>query len=245
MWLLERFQAGMMASVVMFLIVPAALLALERPRIILPALAFSLIVGAPSIMWIDELGTIGGQWMVVDPVPVQLPLIGVSVQSLTWAVAHFFLSIVAWEKIKGTTSVSRPGLPRIGLCAAWAWGLLAVFLVVKAWSPLPVPYFYCWFGIVLILAPIVVSCLAKPSFLRPLVILALMGLFWKTAYEIAALRNEWWRFPGEFVGWVAPFGYHIPIEELVFWIVLFSPAVAVFWEFCNRPPRYGSAHARR
>ena len=235
MWLLERYQAGMMASVALFLIVPAALLALERPRIIVPALAFSLAIGAPSIVWIDELGSIGGQWEIVAPLPVELPLIGVSVQSLSWAVAHFFSSVVAWEKIKGTTSIARPSLRRVGLCAAWAWGLLAVFLAIKAWFPawLQVHYFYLWFGLLLILAPVVVSCLAKPRFVRPLVILAVLGLFWKTAYEIAALRNEWWRFPGEFVGWVAPFGYRIPIEELVFWIVLFSPSIAVFWEFWN------------
>lgn len=245
MWVLERYQAGMMASIAMFLIVPAVLVAVGRPRIILPALAFSLAIGAPSIVWIDELGSRGGQWAIVDPLSLELPLIGASVQSLSWAVAHFFSSIVAWEKIKGPTSIPRPSLPRIGLCVTWAWGLLAAFLVVKTWFPhwLLVPYFYCWFGVVLILAPVIVTCLAKPCLVRPLAILAVLGLVWKTAYEIAALRNEWWRFPGEFVGWVAPFGYRIPIEELVFWIVLFSPAIAVFWEFCNRPARYGSSRS--
>ena len=98
---------------------------------------------------------------------------------------------------------------------------------------LVVPYFYCWFGVTLIAAPVIVAGIAKPKLVRPLIILSAIGIYWKTIYEVAALRDGWWSFPGIFIGWIDLPGYHIPIEEFAFWITLFSPAIAVFWEYWN------------
>lgn len=237
MWLLEASQAGMMASVVVFLVLPSIVLALDRPGIVPSALVFSVVVGGVSICWIDDLAARNGQWLVVDPVPARLPLVDASAQSIFWAVAHFFISVLAWERIMGRTSGHRPNIRRIIVASGAALAVLAVFLAARSAAPdwTSIPYFYLGFGTGLILVPVVVACVRRPELLRPLALLGVLGFYWKACYEIAALRNDWWRFPGEFIGWVELPGYRIPAEELVFWILLFSPAIAVFWEFWSGP----------
>lgn len=237
MWLLEATGAGMMASVVVFLVLPSIVLAMDRPGIVPSALAFSLVVGGVSICWIDDLATLNGQWLVVDPLPARLPLIDASAQSIFWAVAHFFISVLAWERIMGRTARRGPNVRRVIVASGSAFAVLAVFLAVRSAAPgwTSIPYFYLGFGTGLILVPVVVACVRRPELLRPLAVLGVLGFYWKACYEIAALRNDWWRFPGEFAGWIELPGYRIPAEELAFWILLFSPAIAVFWEFWNGP----------
>lgn len=237
MWLLEASQAGMMASVVVFLVLPSIVLAMDRWGIVPSALAFSLVVGGVSICWIDDLATLNGQWLVVDPLPARLPLIDASAQSIFWAVAHFFISVLAWERIMGRTSRRGPNVRRVIVASGAALAFLAAFLAVRSMAPAwtSVPYFYLYFGAGLILAPVVATCVVRPDMLRPLAVLGILGFHWKACYEIAALRNDWWRFPGDFIHWVEVGRYGIPAEELVFWILLFSPAIAVFWEFWNGP----------
>ena len=237
MWLLEASQAGMMASVVIFLVLPSIVLALDRPGIVPSALVFSVVVGGVSICWIDDLAARNGQWLVVDPVPARLPLVDASAQSIFWAVAHFFISVLAWERIMGRTARRGPNVRRVIVASGAALAVLAVFLAVRSMVPAwtAVPYFYLYFGTGLILAPVVVTFIRHPQLLRPLILLGILGFYWKACYEVAALRNDWWRFPGEFIGWVEVGRYRIPAEELVFWILLFSPAIAVFWEFWTGP----------
>jgi hypothetical protein len=235
-WALEAAGGDMMMSVVAFLLVPILPLIAARPRTALSALGFSVLVGAPAIVWIDEIAQRNGQWLVVDPLSTRLPLIEASLQSVFWAVAHFLATVMAWETLRNSR-YRPPEARRMLICAAVSLAALALFIAIRTCRPalLDIPYFYMWFGLILIVLPVAGALAARPRLRRPLVVLAFAGCYWKLVYEVAALRNDWWRFPGEFLGWVRLGPYAFPIEELVIWIVLFSPAIAVFWEFWNGP----------
>ena len=51
------------------------------------------------------------------------------------------------------------------------------------------------------------------------------------SHELTALYLGQWRFPGDYIGWVSMFGIQFPVEELIFWIILSSLAVSVYYEF--------------
>ena len=51
-------------------------------------------------------------------------------------------------------------------------------------------------------------------------------------YDIAALKLGWWTFPGtEFIGWISIAGVSFPIEEFIFWIILFALGVLSYYEY--------------
>jgi hypothetical protein len=235
-WTLEEAGGDMMMSVVAFLLLPILPLIAARPRTALSAIAYSLLVGAPAIVWIDEIAQRNGQWLVVDPLATRLPLIEASLQSVFWAVAHFLATVMAWETLRDVP-YRTPDRRRVLICTAASLAVLGAFIAIRTFRPalLDIAYFYLLFGLILIVLPVAWALAARPRLRRPLVILAAAGCYWKLVYEVAALRNDWWRFPGEFIGWVRLGPYAFPIEELVIWIILFSPAIAVFWEFWKGP----------
>jgi hypothetical protein len=235
-WALEAAGGDMMMSVVAFLLVPTLPLIVARPRTALSALGFSVLVGAPAIVWIDEIAQRNGQWLVVDPLSTRLPLIEASLQSVFWAVAHFLATVMVWESMRNGR-YKPPDVPRMLVCTAVSLLVVGLFIAIRTFRPalLDIPWFYLWFGLTLIILPVAGALVARPRLRRSLVVLAVAGCYWKLVYEVAALRSDWWRFPGEFLGWVRLGPYAFPIEELVIWILLYSPAIAVFWEFWKGP----------
>ena len=55
-------------------------------------------------------------------------------------------------------------------------------------------------------------------------------LFYSLLYEITAMKLGWWSFPGEYIGLVTILET-FPIEEFIFWILLFAMAVLTFFEY--------------
>ena len=50
-------------------------------------------------------------------------------------------------------------------------------------------------------------------------------------YELIAVHIGNWWFPGKSIGIIGIFGIVFPLEELIFWIVLTTPALIAFYEF--------------
>jgi hypothetical protein len=51
-------------------------------------------------------------------------------------------------------------------------------------------------------------------------------------YEILAIHYGWWGFHSEnFIGWFSILGTKFPLEELVWWIMLFALAVLSCYEY--------------
>ena len=112
--------------------------------------------------------------------------------------------------------------------------IFLVFLAFLILSPssLNIPYFYLVYGSIFIFLPIVVRLLKYPQ--ETLRFLPAIVYFFYTAllYEIAALKLGWWDFPGnQFIGWISIVGLRFPIEEFIFFVVLFSAAVLSYYKF--------------
>ena len=52
--------------------------------------------------------------------------------------------------------------------------------------------------------------------------------------ELTGLRLKYWSFPGtHYIGWVTIINYKFPMEELLFWIIIFSTCVLCYFEFMD------------
>jgi hypothetical protein len=114
---------------------------------------------------------------------------------------------------------------------AWMATLLLFFIFMSAFpSSLYVGYWYLKFATVL------AAVVALQFVLYPRV-------FWRLAktvpyfaylcavYEITALKEGWWLFPGrEFIGWIYVAGVGFPLEELLLFFVFLSIAILSYYE---------------
>ncbi len=99
-------------------------------------------------------------------------------------------------------------------------------------SLLNIPYFYLWFGIILLLVPVVAQFMTHSRMDMKILKTSAYFFYLTFIYEVTALQLGWWDFPGsKFIGWVTILGVKFPIEELAFWIFLFSMAIISYYEF--------------
>lgn len=107
------------------------------------------------------------------------------------------------------------------------WPLL---LARPAW--LDFSFFYLKFGLGLGLLPLLAFLVKFPRFLTIFLKTAPYFLALSLLNEFVGLHNGHWLFPGpHFIGWVGLGSFHFPVEELVFWMVLFSSIVIMYFEF--------------
>ncbi len=86
---------------------------------------------------------------------------------------------------------------------------------------------YTYLKIGLLLYPVVfflVAVVVRPALREVVLTGVVMGLF-NLGFELLALHNGFWTFPGEYIGKVEVLGYAFPVEEMVFLVCLCSAGV--------------------
>jgi hypothetical protein len=101
-------------------------------------------------------------------------------------------------------------------------------------AQLTVDYFYVKFGLLLLGLPLVAFNIRYPRYLK--VFAEMFPYFFALGLInlITSLAQGFWAYPGNhFVGWVMLGPYRFPLEELVFWIILFPPFLVSQFELFN------------
>jgi hypothetical protein len=149
---------------------------------------------------------------------------GVNVEQVTWTILLIPLTIAVNEHF-----FSRPcKVPQRRFTRRVLGGLFFAGLAVALISPLHgwlATYTYLKIGIMLYPVVFILAFVARLRIASQLIAIgAVMGLF-NLGFELLALHNHFWTFPGIYVGFVRVLGYMFPVEELVFLVCLCSPAV--------------------
>jgi len=112
--------------------------------------------------------------------------------------------------------------------------IIAALIIVYYSSPgfllnFAYPYFYM--GLVAIAFP-VVFLIFNPRFLAAICVIMVFFVFYWLVIELTAVKLGWWVYLGNnYIGRVTLLNLNFPIEELLFWIFLFSPALVCYYEF--------------
>jgi hypothetical protein len=100
----------------------------------------------------------------------------------------------------------------------------AIALVPAFQRPLR-DYVYLKVGLVLYPLIFVVTALVGVGLLRALAPTMLVWAAFNFAFELLALHNGFWTFPGQYVGWVHVGDLRFPVEEAIFMVLLVAPAI--------------------
>lgn len=94
-------------------------------------------------------------------------------------------------------------------------------------------YFYAIWGTVLLIVPLSIFLFKYPKMMRKFLITGAYFFYLALSYELTALAKGWWYFPqsSEFIGWVSIGKLFFPLEEFVFWLMLFAMSFLAWYEY--------------
>jgi len=218
----------------LFLGAPSIYLSIKAPKYIPKTAIYSLIASVPAILVVDYIGQKTSQWVIPASIS-SIRLFGVTqIEQLLWAFFNFYAVVIFYKYFLDNYCSKRLVGKRwlellyIGILLAVPF---ALFLVIKP-EVLNIPYFYFYFGLVLIGIPAVLELFKHPRLVSKFLKTAAYFYYLSLVFEVTALRlNCCWEFPSkQFIGWIYIAQVRFPLEELLFWIMLFALAILAVYE---------------
>lgn len=236
------FKANGILSSLLFFGVPSLYLSIRDPRYIKEILLFCLFWAVPASVILDILAIKNGVWYI--PTSVLPRFLGIlPVENLLWGVLlayfilitykHFFdTKLSFFSKVKLHLKTKRH-VKKIQVLRILAGEVLLLGAVLMLWIVFKfrIPYFYLVANIFLVFTPIILFLTKFPNFVTRMFKLTLLLAPQFLIFELVGLHLNQWAFPSsEFIGYVEFFGLGFPIEEFVFWFLLVSSALVVWFE---------------
>jgi len=228
------FKINAFGSILVFFGLPSLYLTIRNPKYIKKSIIFSFILGVPMIILIDYIAHLTGQWIIPHSILPYRLFTYVSVEVIFWAILNVYSVVIFYEYFLNHRSTDKVWLPHMKYLLSFVSFLFVLFLIFYYFLPnlLHIPYFYLMFGIFWIFIPLLIHFILHPNFLGRFLEVAAYFFYVTFLYEIVALKVGWWDFPGkQFVGWIHIFNVKFPIEELVFWLLLFAMIVLAIYEY--------------
>ncbi len=223
-------------SVFIFFGLPALYLSIRSPKYIVKLVLFSLLAGIPLIIILEYIGGPSLAWAFPPSVVGFYLFHQVSLEILLWAFFNIYAVVIFYEHIFDQHRKVAVWNKKMWTLVRYLIGWMVIFLLLLILNKglIILPYFYFLFGIVIFIFPLAVTWLYYPKTLPKIFYSLVYFSYLSFLYEIMALTYGWWSFPGtDFVGYVTFFHVTFPIEELVFWIILFAPSVICAFEYLD------------
>jgi hypothetical protein len=173
------------------------------------------------IVFFDFLCVKYGAWAGPSLFPT---LGGVNVEQVAWTALIIPLTLVVNEYFFSRQGNEPPSAIARPILMALILSGLAIALIppLQGWL---VDYTYLKIGLFLYPAMFLLVATVLPSVLREVLLTGLVMAAFNLAFELLALHNGFWTFPGVYVGEIKIFGYGFPIEEFTFLVCFCSAGV--------------------
>lgn len=227
------FNINAFGSVLVFFGLPSFYLSIRATKYAKRAIIFSLVASVPLTIIIDYIAHLTGQWIIPNSI---LPRIFeyVSIEVMIWAILNCYFVVMFYEYFLHHHFTKKLWCRELRYLFIIELLLFILFLFAYYFSPayIHIPFFYFWFGVVIILIPVILQLFTHPRFISKFFETAAYFFYLTITYEITALQLGWWDFPGKkFIGWVSIFNIRFPLEELIFWLLLLAMCILTFYEY--------------
>ena len=229
------FSLNGLESVLVYYVLPSLYVSYLLPKRIKKTAFFAL---AGALIWIslDYVWELTGAWVVVSAFSTKL-LGNISIESVVWVYVWIYWIIICyqyfWDK---KNSVIETRKRTYGLFMLGLFTIIALSICVyKIGLNLYIPYSYLILGTIACLLPSLSIYFYFPSLRKKLVSAGIYFMYATILYEGTALSLHYWYFPsiGQFIFLLPLFGYYIPIEEIIIWIIFGSTAVIGLYELLD------------
>ena len=220
-------------SVLIFFILPSIYLTFRAPRFFKRVAIFSVLIGLPFMIIIDYIAHLNHQWFLNKSIFPRL-FEYASIEVILWAIFNLYFVVMFYEYFIHRYSTKIILYKKLKYLFLFSLFLFLIFLVFYTYYPylLNIDYFYLRYGIVGIALPIIFQLVKYPKFFLKFIKVAIYFFYVTLLYEFTGLKIGWWYFPeSNFIGQISIFAIKFPVEEFVFWILLFAMAVLSFYEY--------------
>ncbi len=232
-------RADIMVSMLLFLGIPAVYLSVLKPSCVKMAAFFSAIASVPLAIIIDYVMELTGGWFLPYSVFGSFRLFGyVTIEQLIWLFLYLHMVAMFYENFLDKSCTHQLYRPKMKYFVAVLFILFGLFLTALLISPevLKIHYFYLKIGLLFTLPIIIFSLVKSPDFYLKFFWTGVYFFALSLVYEITALLLGQWTFPAEHqsVGYIGFGAVRFPLEELIFWIMLGSVAVLLYYSLLHK-----------
>ena len=231
LFLMWKLETNFLISAILVFGIPTCYLLWRSQKQAVKIIFAASVIGVLGGFVFAFAPELNGAWQYGEGIIFPRILGVVPVDELIWSFVCCAFIIAFYEHFIDRSRKRQPMSAASLMLVLLLSGLSVINALLFYFVPelLNVPYAY------LTVASVVTVVFLAASLLRPsLVFHALpMAIYFTVVnlvYEIVSLHNDHWYFPGEYLGWVSVGGISLPLEEFVFFILLFSVVIAVFYE---------------
>jgi hypothetical protein len=184
---------------------------------------FTLLFIVFGVVAFDYLCEKYGAWSGPTVAPFKLPS-GVSLEEIEWTALYIPLVLGVNEHFFAGPrgAPARPFAKRL-LKAAFFAGLL--FVLIPPLHGLLIDDTYLKIGLTLEVPVIALAMIVERGIGRELLLIGVVSAAFNLAFEVVALRQGYWHFPGAYVVTLSAAGFQVPVEELIFLVLLSGPSI--------------------
>jgi hypothetical protein len=223
---------NLLFSTILFFGLPAAYISWQRKDLVSRTLIYSFTIAVISILT-DYLAEQDQSWVSTSMFNTRVAGI-VPIEALVWMFAFTYL-IIAYYLYFFDTKKHNPIGKRLVLVFGTAIAVLVwLFTTIVTGLDFRVEFYYIKFGLAFLLLPLVLFSIFYPRYLKIFAKITPYFFLIGLVNLLISLDQGHWSYPGDnFIGWVNLFSYSFPIEELVFWIILFPSFLISQFELFN------------
>lgn len=107
--------------------------------------------------------------------------------------------------------------------------IVMLFLYFYNPSLLKVKYPYVYMGTLACILPIILA-FKKPDLIKNMILTSVYFFILYFIIEIIALKNKFWVYHSNYIGWVSIFGLSFPFEEFFYWMMLYAICIVSYYE---------------
>ena len=217
-----------LVSTILFFGLPAAYLSYRTPFAIKRSLAFSGVVTL-GLTFAEYYGELDQNWYVASMLPRVFGYI--AIEAVIWGFLLTYFIVIFYEHFidKGRHKDIGKGLKYLLVVLTCVFVLI---FTLNNLNPTFTHYFYFKMGVLMILMPIVVLLIIFPKYMSMVIKITPYFFALGILNELTGVPKGYWTYPGShLVGWVNIGSIRFPIEEVIFWMVLFTSATILYLEF--------------
>ncbi len=220
-----------LCAMMLFFGLPSIYLSCRRPVLFRKSFIFALIFGSIFYLLLDPIAAVNGSWVINSTIfPRILGII--TIENYFYAIGWVWYAVLFYryflQEKKDSNRIPSKIYYLVFPCAA----LIVMSFILFFAHPiaLHIPYFYLIAGTVFALIPLLGFLYSHPGQLFTLVRAGLYFAGVLFLFEVAALKDHLWSFPGsEFIAYLRIGNIRFPLEELVIWIILATPSLIVYY----------------
>jgi len=233
-WISLTGKVTFLMSTFLFFGLPAVYLSWRSPQHIKKTLFWTLIPWFLVSFIFEYLAYVDQAWLVLGSA-FRFLNNSFPIEDVPWGFLWAYLPIIFWKHFLDKKGDYEAKFPKriwwlIGSLVLVNAGFFWLYFWAREW--LYLPYFYLVMGIIFCVIPISLFIWRYPMFLKKLTVVAIYFTFLAGLKEYVALKLNYWVFPGtHFIGTIFLAGQKLPLEEIIFFLILSAPAMVCWYEY--------------